>query len=150
MSDADNGDFITGEGLGALTDLLLKQGIELNGAGPALFLERPWGGMCVFACAPEWWIKIIIVKSGHRLSLQKHEKRDEWFIKLQGKYNLWIGGRKVLVSGLGDAHLIRAGQEHRIEAIDNDAVVAEIAFGEPDEDDIIRIADDYGRDKVGR
>lgn len=81
---------------------------------------RPWGWFIRIFNLPFVWVKFIKVNGGHRTSLQSHKFRDELHISFR---------------------FIKRGQIHRM----GDGVHFEVAFGKPDENDIIRYADDYGR-----
>lgn len=111
--------------------------------------ERPWGSWEVLSdetLNPNSIIKRIIVKPGERLSLQYHQHRHEnWFIA-QGTALVTINEREY-TSNLHDTFFIRATDKHRVKNIGNeDLVIIEIQHGFVlDEDDIIRIEDDYSR-----
>lgn len=108
--------------------------------------ERPWGEYTVLLNAEDHKVKEITVKPGMRLSLQRHQKREEhWFIH-RGEALVTINGvgRKL---ALGQYIDIPRNCEHRIENIgDCDLVFIEIQTGDYfGEDDIERIEDDYER-----
>ncbi|MBK8522590.1 MAG: phosphoheptose isomerase [Chitinophagaceae bacterium] len=98
--------------------------------------------------------KILIVAPGKRLSWQYHNRRAE----------IWklIGGTAAVITSdtdeqleasalnVGDIIQLKQGERHRLVGLDNWGIVAEIwqhteAANPSDEDDIIRIADDFGR-----
>ena len=105
--------------------------------------ERPWGAFTKFVNNEQCTIKIIEVNK--RLSLQYHEKRSEiWFI-LEGKVKIQLDD---------DFHELESGQmcylpvgvKHRAENLsDKTSKLLEISLGEFDENDIIRLEDDFGR-----
>jgi hypothetical protein len=66
-----------------------------------------------------FWLKFMIVPG--RMSLQSHAKRTEWHF---GFYK------------------VNPGEKHRMQH----GVFFELALGEPDEKDITRYEDDYGRE----
>mgnify|MGYP001285444281 CR=1 FL=1 len=45
---------------------------------------RPWGSYEVIKSSGSYKIKRIIVEPGHRLSLQSHKKRDEFWVIVNG------------------------------------------------------------------
>lgn len=110
--------------------------------------ERPWGNYKVFNREPGHWIKRIEVKPGQRLSLQYHKNRSEEWIIVQGSGYALINGQRIAVRPGSHLH-IGVEDTHRI---GNDGLIPlvfiEVALGtELTEDDIVRIEDDYGREK---
>lgn len=108
--------------------------------------HRPWGFYRILADEDDHKIKRIVVHAGGRMSLQRHRLRDEhWYV---------ISGEGQVVLGEGVIHLkrgqcidIRRNELHRIENTGAvDLVLIEIQTGDYfGEDDIERVADDYGR-----
>lgn len=84
-------------------------------------IVRPWGKMWVLYSNPKFWLKFIHVRT--RTSLQYHVARTEYHISLKG------------------IKKICPFEHHRI----TKGNYIELAFGNPDEEDIHRIEDDYGR-----
>ena len=106
--------------------------------------HRPWGSF--YDLAQErgvWNLKVIFVKKGSRLSLQKHKLRSEFWVVANGTIRA-REGTKFLRLKPGDSLHIPRGAVHRLEGI-TDAWVIEVTFGRHLERDIIRLADDYGR-----
>lgn len=109
--------------------------------------ERPWGLYVVLANEHDMKVKRITVRPGHRLSLQKHKKRDEhWFIHHGTALVTLDGAEHTLTSG--QAINIPRNSVHRIANVgDVDVVFVEIQTGDYfGEDDIERLEDDYLRD----
>ena len=106
--------------------------------------KRPWGSFRQFTENEASTIKTISVDAGQRLSLQYHEKRSEFWCVLSGNPQVTIGDR-VEQAKPGDEFTIPIQTIHRIEALDNKVEILEIAFGEFDENDIVRLDDAYGR-----
>ncbi|NNE70461.1 MAG: phosphomannose isomerase type II C-terminal cupin domain [Rhodothermales bacterium] len=107
--------------------------------------DRPWGRWEEYLNEPGYRVKRIIVHPGQRLSLQKHRLRSEhWAIALgTGMFTLDDSVRPVKP---GDALFIPVGGVHRIENDgDENLIIIETQLGVCDEDDIIRLEDDYGR-----
>jgi mannose-1-phosphate guanylyltransferase len=46
---------------------------------------------------------------------------------------------------VGDDIRVRSDERHRFEGLDNENIILEISRGKFDEEDIVRIEDDYGR-----
>ena len=106
--------------------------------------KRPWGFFRQFTQSEQSTVKLINVKDGQRLSLQYHLKRSEFWVVLVGNPKVTIGDMEK-VAKVGDEFEIPQKAIHRIEAPDGDVQILEIAFGDFDEDDIVRIEDAYGR-----
>jgi mannose-6-phosphate isomerase len=110
------------------------------------FEERPWGSYTVLHTDENCQVKKLVVNSGKRISLQSHKFRAEhWFI-VSGQGIAELDGEEIEV-GPGDAVDIPIGSKHRIscsEAVQ--LVFIEVQTGLTfAEDDIIRYADDFGR-----
>ena len=88
-------------------------------------------------------VKIVKIKPGGRLSLQKHQNRDEEWTVLSGRATATVGDRKYHLH-VGDRTTAYRTWVHRLES-DTGAELIEISYGEFDEDDIVRLSDDYGR-----
>lgn len=91
----------------------------------------------------KWHLKVIKVKKGRRLSLQKHKLRSELWIVAEGKAKVQVAD-KVRKVKVGDVAVIKKGEAHRLEGI-TDATIVEVSIGRHDEKDIVRLADDFGR-----
>jgi len=98
--------------------------------------------------------KILIVAPGARLSLQYHHRRSEHWRVLDGPVKIVKGDDgatlQEIVSQPGDVVRIPQGQWHRLVGLDTWGRVAEIwehtdATQPTDENDIVRVQDDYGR-----
>ena len=110
--------------------------------------ERPWGHYKVLLNDTDHKVKEITVLPGHRLSLQKHKKREEhWFIQ-RGQAQVTLNGVVQLIYA-GQYVDIPRGCEHRIKNAGKvDLVFIEIQTGDYfGEDDIERLEDDYARNK---
>jgi mannose-6-phosphate isomerase-like protein (cupin superfamily) len=106
----------------------------------------PWGAWRVLEDERDFKVKRIDVLQGHRLSYQKHARRDEHWQIVRGNANVTIDGRERSLKA-GDTVDISRGSFHRIENRGGDTLVfIEVQRGEYfGEDDIVRIEDDYGR-----
>jgi mannose-6-phosphate isomerase len=111
----------------------------------ATFTEhRPWGEFREYTSGEPVTVKTILVKHGEELSLQLHHKRSEFWHILSGEPLVIIGDREIKAKK-GDEFMIGVGVTHRIGAPDGEVEFLEIAKGEFDENDIIRLEDNYGR-----
>ena len=107
---------------------------------------RPWGSYEVLGEGSGYKMKKIVVKPGKRLSLQKHFKRNENWVVVEGEALVTIDGNEAPLKQ-NESIYIKSGQIHRLENTANsDLIVIEVQTGEYlGEDDIVRISDDYDR-----
>ena len=108
--------------------------------------HRPWGSFHVLDDGPRHKVKRIVVKRGHRLSLQKHgRRREHWFI-LEGEGIVTREKEEIHLSP-GQAVDIPENAWHRIKNSGTQPLVfIEVQTGDYfGEDDISRAEDDYGR-----
>jgi len=108
--------------------------------------RRPWGYYVVLADEPDHKAKRIVVDPGKRLSLQKHERRTEHWTVVSGRGRV-TRDEETIDLGPGGSVVIPQGAAHRIENPDDAPLVfIEVQRGSYfGEDDIIRLADDFGR-----
>ena len=137
--------------------------------------ERPWGGYFVIneSQAQEFSNKffkgldvntlkiggklspkILVVKPAARLSWQYHNRRAEIWQVYKGSAGIIRSNtdteNEMKLYGKGDQIVLEQGERHRLIGLDDHCVVAEIwqhtDINHPsDEDDIIRVQDDFGR-----
>ncbi|OGF59936.1 MAG: hypothetical protein A2Y62_07735 [Candidatus Fischerbacteria bacterium RBG_13_37_8] len=107
--------------------------------------DRPWGNWRIIEEHAHYKIKAITVAPHQRLSLQLHHKRCEHWIVVQGKALITKDNKEILLKTY--EHIdIPSETPHRItNNTDESVVIIEIQYGVCDENDIIRIEDDYGR-----
>lgn len=138
-------------------------------------LSRPWGGFFVIAdeqaqkfadtyfggldtsnlkISGKLSPKLLVVAPGKRLSWQYHYRRAEIWRVISGQagikrsFNDEEGILEVLK--VGDKIILKQGERHRLIGLDDFAIIAEIwqhtdANFPSNEDDIVRLQDDYGR-----
>lgn len=107
--------------------------------------HRPWGGFLTLAKNEEVTVKVLTVEPGSRLSLQRHLERDEFWWVLDPGLRITVGER-TFDAEAGTPVFVPRGAVHRISNVGKrDARVVEVARGRFDEDDIVRIEDDYDR-----
>ena len=91
-------------------------------------------------------VKIITVEPGHRLSLQTHDHRGEFWQVLDVPIEVTVGERTWSAAagrdGLGARQRASTGWPTRAT---RPGRLLEIAFGDFDEADIVRLEDDYAR-----
>lgn len=106
--------------------------------------NRPWGFFRKFCENTKVSVKIITVNPKQSLSLQMHNKREEFWRVLKGKGIAEVDGKKIKIKS-GDEIVIPIKTKHRLTAGLVKLEILEISFGEFVEDDIVRYEDIYNR-----
>ena len=107
--------------------------------------ERPWGEFQQLVTNDEVTVKVITVQPGHRLSLQRHQRRGELWRVLDGPIDVTLDEREWTAQP-DEVIWIPQGAVHRMGNSGGvEGRVLEVAFGHFDEDDIHRLHDDYAR-----
>jgi quercetin dioxygenase-like cupin family protein len=107
---------------------------------------KPWGHEVIFAHTKDYVGKVLLIKAGHRLSLQFHKVKEETIYLQAGSMKLQIEN----ADGKMEEHLLEPGQcfhilpnrKHRMAAV-TDCHVFEVST--PYLDDVVRLEDSYGR-----
>jgi D-beta-D-heptose 7-phosphate kinase/D-beta-D-heptose 1-phosphate adenosyltransferase len=116
---------------------------------PASKTVRPWGEYFAWDKGKGWNLKTIYIKPQSRLSLQYHHHREEWWLLVQGDAQATTGkGGDSQTIELKKGEVFRVGkkQVHRLSS-KKGGIVVEVAYGDFDEADIVRLEDDHGRAK---
>jgi mannose-1-phosphate guanylyltransferase/mannose-6-phosphate isomerase len=109
------------------------------------YVERPWGSFKQFAHNRECTISLMTVLPGQRLSLQSHSGRAELWIVIDEGAVVQVGEEEH-VCRANEEIWIRANEKHRLSCQGTTSVrVLEVAFGNWQQEDITRFADDYRR-----
>ena len=108
--------------------------------------ERPWGRWRVLETGENFCVKRIEVEPGHRLSLQYHHHRAEDWVIVAGEGLVECNEERIAVKA-GDRVRIPLHAHHRMSNTGAALmVVIEVQHGALlDENDIVRIEDDYAR-----
>lgn len=106
--------------------------------------DRPWGKFRQFCLNTKTTVKILQVEPNSVLSLQYHNHRSEFWRVVKGS-GIVVKGEKEIPAQEGDEFFITQGTVHRLQTLECEMHVLEISFGEFDENDIIRLEDNYGR-----
>lgn len=86
-----------------------------------------------------------MIDPGKRLSLQKHKQRSECWVVVQGEGTVMLNEEQRNVS-IGDTVFIPREAVHRLQNKGSALlIVIETQFGVCLEEDVVRLADDWGR-----
>ncbi len=137
--------------------------------------QRPWGGFFVISeeqaqkfannyfegldvsslkISGKLSPKILVVSPGKRMSWQYHHRRAEIWRVISGqagvKRSVNDEEGAIDVLNVGDTITLNQGERHRLIGLDDYTLIAEIwqhtdANNPSDEDDIVRVQDDFGR-----
>lgn len=108
---------------------------------------RPWGEFYQWDEGKGWNLKTLTIKPGKRLSLQYHHHREEWWMLVEGDAQYTVEHKGKHSSGnlkKGEFFKVLKGMTHRLSSRKGGSVI-EIAFGNFNENDIVRLEDDHGR-----
>lgn len=98
--------------------------------------------------------KILVVAPGKRLSWQYHHRRAEIWKLIGGEAGVITSDtdeeKERTELGIGDIIQLKQGERHRLIGLDGWGIIAEIwrhtdKTNPSDEDDIVRVQDDFGR-----
>ena len=106
--------------------------------------SRPWGKFEKFHENKPCTVKLIYVNANSRLSLQYHKKRSEFWKVIKGSAMVEINEKTIILEE-GETITIPRQARHRVLARKSECIILEIAYGRFDENDIVRIEDDYQR-----
>ena len=118
----------------------LSQGVEHQK------IYRPWGDYVSIANENLWQVKLIKVKPGEKLSLQRHQYRSEHWVVVSGTAKIEIEGKERTLQQ-NQSSYIPVGSKHRLSNPGKtDLKIIEVQTGSYlGEDDIQRFDDNYGR-----
>ncbi len=125
--------------------MTLKKGGEEAFRAAIVEDRRPWGLFRRYPHENAGSIKIVSVDPGGVLSLQLHERRDEFWVVLDPGLELTVGDR-VWRPAAGEEVFVPRRTAHRARNVGPaPARFMEIWIGRSSESDIVRIEDKYGR-----
>ena len=120
-----------------------------NEKPPIPYVKRPWGAFSQYALNEDCTVSMMTVNPGQRLSLQSHTGRAELWIVIDDGAVVQVDD-DARQCNAGDEVWIPANARHRLAcAGDRPVRVLEVAFGNWQQDDITRYADDYARPEIG-
>ena len=109
-------------------------------------VDKPWGYELRWAITDRYAGKILHLRKGDALSLQYHERKDEYQYVVRGAVEMELGGEDGVLTTrrmkVGDTLHITPGTRHRLTALE-DTDIFEVST--PEIDDVIRLEDRYGR-----
>lgn len=109
---------------------------------------RPWGYWQMLYQGEGFWIKKITVNPIEALSLQTHSHRSEKWIVLNGSADVLVAGKRYILNKAETIFIPRLAEHRLMNNTQKPLEVLEIAYGNNlSENDIVRIEDNYGRDK---
>ncbi|PIZ83258.1 MAG: mannose-1-phosphate guanylyltransferase/mannose-6-phosphate isomerase, partial [Candidatus Omnitrophica bacterium CG_4_10_14_0_2_um_filter_44_9] len=109
-------------------------------------VKRPWGSYTVINHGNGFKVKLVQIDPHKRLSLQRHLKRSEHWVVVEGEAKVTID-RDVYFRGPNQSIYVPQKGIHRLEnATNNNLKIVEVQCGQYlEEDDIERISDDFQR-----
>jgi mannose-6-phosphate isomerase len=111
-----------------------------------MFIEKPWGHEIIWARTKDYVGKLIHIETGKKLSRQYHVEKDESIYVIKGELTLEIGNgqlKQTLVLKEGQSFRIAPYTIHRFVATVAPVDVIEVST--PQLNDVVRLADEYGR-----
>ena len=126
----------------------MTEGTEPTGRQrPRRRVDKPWGHELIWAHTDRYVGKILVIETGRRLSLQRHEVKDESIYIVSGRLLLTLeddGGEvRTEELGPGDHRHVPTGRIHRYEAVERCEI---LEVSTPELDDVVRLQDDFGRE----
>ena len=108
-------------------------------------IQKPWGSYEDYYRSESVVFKTISVAPYAKLSLQTHKLREEIWVCLKGNGVARIGDKEIPMNP-GTKIEVQKGQVHQLmNQTGFPLLVAELQIGICQEEDIIRLQDDYGR-----
>lgn len=113
-------------------------------------VQRPWGSYKLLVHRKDYSIKLLRISPGEETSLQRHSKRQELVILLEGSVTITHKGTTFTKDQSTVSYRIREYEWHKF-AVPSDqdtpSVILEVGYGELDPDDFERKHDKYNRER---
>lgn len=106
--------------------------------------EKPWGRFIQYVLNQPVTVKILEIRAGEQVSYQYHHHRSELWIPLDEGACINLDGTIQRPAPM-EPVFIPQGAKHQLIGESKDYRILEIAFGQFDEEDIVRLSDKYGR-----
>ena len=108
-------------------------------------VDKPWGHYKQYALNRTCSVRLITLEPNQETSLHWHNLRSDLWVIMDNGVQVQIGD-ETHIAKAGEEFFIPSEQVHRLISLGEQGRVLEIAFGYCIEDDIHRLADDYGRE----
>ena len=109
-------------------------------------VDKPWGYELRWGITDRYAGKVLHINKGEALSLQYHDRKDEYQYLVKGAVDMELGGPDGVLEKHrmheGDTLHITPGTRHRLTAVE-DTDIFEVST--PEIDDVVRLEDRYGR-----
>ena len=109
-------------------------------------VDKPWGYELRWGITERYAGKVLHINKGEALSLQYHDRKDEYQYVVKGAVDIELGGPDGALKKhrmqAGDTLHITPGTRHRLTAVE-DTDIFEVCT--PEIDDVVRLEDRYGR-----
>ena len=111
-----------------------------------LKVHRPWGSYEILDKGRGFQVKRLTIKPGAAISLQKHQRRAEHWVVVEGIARVTKGNEEMVLS-VNQSTYVPKGTVHRLENLGTDDLhIIEVQSGDyMGEDDIVRLDDRYDR-----
>jgi mannose-6-phosphate isomerase len=110
---------------------------------------KPWGYELLIEKNNKYMFKKLLMKKGHRCSLQFHKKKIETIFVVSGNLKIFYGKNrnklKHKIFKPQDTITINPKMIHRMQAV-NDCIYLEAST--PEITDVVRLSDDYNRNII--
>jgi mannose-6-phosphate isomerase len=111
-----------------------------------MFIQKPWGSEQILERNDNYVVKLLKMNSGHKCSIQYHEKKVETVYIISGRLRIYHGHCVDSLTAkdyyANEFITLQNMVVHRMEAIE-DSIYLEAST--PELDDVIRLQDDYNR-----
>ena len=109
-------------------------------------VDKPWGYELRWGITDRYAGKVLHINKGEALSLQYHQRKDEYQYVVKGAVDIELGGPDGVLKKprmqAGDTLHITPGTRHRLTAVE-DTDIFEVST--PEIEDVVRLEDRYGR-----
>jgi len=107
-------------------------------------IEKPWGKEEILTVQDKYMLKRLTMNFGCRCSMQYHNHKTETIYVLSGILFIHDEDGYIRQLNPGDSCTIVPGEVHRMEGA-SDPHVVYLEASTPENDDVVRLEDDYGR-----
>ena len=111
-------------------------------------ITKPWGCEYIWAECESYIGKTMVIKPGHRMSLQYHEQKEETVTVIEGVLRIWNSEleNQYIDLQVGESFHVNPKQVHRFGCPPLQPCPTKIVeVSTPFLEDVVRIKDDYSR-----